>query len=323
VRSALSIAAVIAAGCGSSPGSGVIDATPSTDDAAPFVDAGPCGMRSGMRALSQRHVQIGSLDRTYLVYLPPDVDPATPVPLVLVHHGYTMSGQIMYDITGYPALADREHVALAFPDGQGGPNSSGAPWNVGKPVCTTTAGPPPVATGDDFALIDAMKADIAQDQCIDPAHVYLTGFSMGGYFSHHAGCNRADLRAVAPHSGGTHTLDGCPVGHKPIIIFHGKSDPLVPDGCDDPAGVPVTGFTPSAKAWAEHNGCATTTHSIPVTNGTCLVYDGCPADGQVELCTFTGMGHCWAGGTAGNIYSCANYASATELEWEFFKQHAW
>jgi hypothetical protein len=35
------------------------------------------------------------------------------------------------------------------------------------------------------------------------------------------------------------------------------------------------------------------------------------------------MGHCWAGGASGSVYACANYESATALEWAFFKQYAW
>ncbi len=295
--------------------------TAGTIDGSP--DAFACGTRTGQRGKTSRMIEVAGVARTYIVYLPAADDPRTPVPLVFVHHGYTMSGQDMYDITGYPALADTEHIALAFPDGESGPNVAGPPWNVGTDVCPSTSGPPPDATGDDFAFLDAMKADIAQDQCLDTAHIFVTGFSMGGYFSHHVGCMRPDIRAVAPHSGGTHALDGCVVAHRPIIMFHGLSDPLIPDGCDDPGGITPSGFTPAATAWAEHNGCATTTHTIDVDNGRCAVYDGCPADGQVELCTFDLMGHCWAGGATGSIYACANYASATQLEWNFFKQYAW
>jgi len=307
------------AACGS-PRAPLADA-PTTDDA-PAIDARTCGIRAGMRGKTRREAHVAGLDRTYLVYLPEAVDPATPIPLVFVHHGYTMSGQDMFDVTGYPELADAEQIALAFPDGETGPSSLGAPWNVGTGVCPSAAGPPPTATGDDFAFLDAIEADIAQDQCLDLAHVYLTGFSMGGYFAHHAGCMRADLRAVAPHSGGTHALDGCPIARRPIIIFHGTGDEVIPDGCDDPHGLAVLGVTPSATAWAQHDGCAATATAVPVDHGTCYVYDGCPADGQVELCTFDAMAHCWAGGPAG-LYGCPRYASATRLEWEFFKQHAW
>jgi polyhydroxybutyrate depolymerase len=286
-------------------------------------DAAPCGFRTGMRGKTSRTLKVAGLDRTYIVYLPPMVDPSEPVPLVYVHHGYTMSGEAMYQITGYPALADREHIAVVFPDGQGGPDAFVAPWNVGSNVCPAYGGPPPSATGNDFAFLDAMKADIATDQCIDDAHVFVTGFSMGGYFSHHVGCMRDDIRAVAPHSGGAHPFDTCTTGHKPVIIFHGTGDTIVPDGCDDPNVAPPTGVTPSATAWAAKNGCTGGISKMSVQGGTCAYYDGCPADGQVAICTFDTMGHCWAGGVGPSIYACSNYAEATALEWAFFKQYAW
>jgi polyhydroxybutyrate depolymerase len=191
-------------------------------------------------------------------------------------------------------------------------------------VCPSVLGDPPSASGDDFAFLDAIRADVANDQCVDSAHVYLTGFSMGGYFAHHAGCMRSDLRAVAPHSGGTHELSSCPVTRKPIIIFHGDADDVIPDGCDDPNATDTPdGFTPSATAWAKRNGCATTTTTVQVERGTCRYYDGCPPDGQVALCVLRGMAHCWAGGaTESSENGCPGWANATELEWQFFKQYA-
>ena len=294
-----------------------------TGDAGSGSASSICGTRTDRRGKTSRTIEAAGLSRTYIVYLPTAIDPATPIPLVYVFHGYTMSGENMYDITGYPALADADQVALAFPDGQGGPNSALAPWNVGSNVCPADGIPPPDATGDDFAFIDAMRADIEEDQCIDAAHVFVSGFSMGGYFAHHAGCERPDLAAVAPHSGGTHDLSACPSAKKPIIIFHGTADPVVPEACDDPAGTPIAGHEASATAWAAHNGCAATFTTQTVDNGTCDVYDGCPAGGQVELCTLTNMGHCWAGGGSGSIYACPGYASATDLQWQFFKTYAW
>jgi polyhydroxybutyrate depolymerase len=325
VRIALLMFATVA--CGSAPGATGGDAAGTADAAvqdghAPIDAPASCGMRTGMRGKTSRTVMVGGLNRTYLVYLPEMVSPTEALPLVFVHHGYTMSGQNMYDITGYAALADREHVAVAFPDGQGGASSLGAPWNVGTNVCNSVSGPPPLATGDDFAFLDAMKADIVEDQCLDLGHVFVTGFSMGGFFAHHAGCDGTGIRGVAPHSGGTHELSSCTNVEMPVIMFHGAADPVIPAGCDDPSAVAVPEGAAAAR-WAAHNGCATTTHSHAVQNGTCTTWDGCPAGGQVELCTFNNMGHCWAGGVGPSIYACEGYEGATELEWSFWKTNAW
>jgi poly(3-hydroxybutyrate) depolymerase len=304
-------------------------------DTVPPTDASPgavCATRTGMRGLTHRTAMVGGAARTYLVYLPASADAATPMPFVFVFHGYTMSGQQMHDITQYAALADREGIALAFPDGEGGANSYAAPWNVenaGQKVCGL--GQDEAATGDDFAFMDAIRADITQDQCIDAAHVFATGFSMGGYFTEHIGCYRSDIHGLAPHSGGTIAdLSACTTGPVPIILFHGTADSVIDDACDDPAATPDQGFTAAATLWAAKNGCATT-HTTVATSGAgggtgqCWIYDACPVGGQVELCTFDSMDHCWAGGaTAGaGGNSCPTYASATELEWQFFKQYAW
>lgn len=95
--------------------------------------------------------------------------------------------------------------------------------------------------------MDAIRADVEQDQCIDEEHVFATGFSMGGYFTHHIACERPDFRAAAPHSGGTIAdLGTCSTGHVPIIIFHGTDDPLIADNCDDPKAAADPSFPASA-----------------------------------------------------------------------------
>jgi polyhydroxybutyrate depolymerase len=297
-----------------------IDASSSSIDSA--MQSSTCGVRTDRRGKTSRSVMVAGSNRTYEVYLPASTDPTTPMPLVYVFHGYTMSGDAMVSLTDYQAIADSDGVAVVFPDGEGGPNSVGAPWNVGSAVCPAVGGiSPALAYGDDMDFIDAMRADIATDQCIDADHVFATGFSMGGYMAHHIGCERTDFRAVAPHSGGTHDLTACPSARKPIIIFHGTSDETVPDACDDPSVAQISGYPASATQWAAHNGCATTFTTTTVENGSCIIYDGCPAGGQVELCTFTSMLHCWAGGTG--TFGCPAYQSATQLEWAFFKQYAW
>lgn len=333
MRSTLLLFALVA--CSSDPPTPIAPPAATTDPTTPSPDAPvapptptpspTCGTRSDRRGKTSRTLTVDGKKRTYEVYLPASLASTKAAPLVFVHHGFTMSGREMRDITGYPALADQEGIALVFPDGQGGPDSTDAPWNVGANACPSLWGDVPVATGDDFAFQDAIKADLLSDQCVDDAHVFVTGFSMGGYFAHHTGCMRSDIRAVAPHSGGTHDLAACPVAKKPIIIFHGDADDVIAAGCDVPyAKDTPAGFTPSASAWAAHNGCAQTTHTTSVEKGTCTYYDGCPKDAQVAICVMKGMGHCWAGGVPDAVGdSCPGWASATQLEWDFFETYAW
>jgi poly(3-hydroxybutyrate) depolymerase len=298
---------------------------------------GTCGTRGGQRGKTLKTLTVGGTTRSYVAYLPQAFKATKALPLVYVFHGATQTGQNLYDATQYSALAESEGIAVVFPDGQGVSSATGtgvlAPWNVsdnGALVCGAGAFANS-ANPVDFAFLDAIKADIAEDQCLDTKHVFATGFSMGGYFTHHVACDRSDFRGAAPHSGGTiASLSACATKHMPVIIFHGTADPLIADGCDDPNGTSQSGFTASATLWAQKNGCQATYTTIPETgtsgsNGQCYLYDGCPADGQVELCTFTGLGHAWAGAATcpGCIGTGPNYVSATALEWSFFKKYAW
>ncbi len=304
---------LIALAACSSPGKGPLTGdAPAADSTDAPVDGAACGARTGMRGKTSRTLQVAGVTRTYIVYLPSADDPTTPVPLVFVHHGYTMSGQAMHDITGYAALADQDGFAVAFPDGESGPNSFGPPWNVGTGVCGN--GALEEASGDDFSFLSAMRADIANDQCLDDAHVFVTGFSMGGYFAHHVGCERPDLaRAIAPHSGGTHPFTDCAPGHRPVIIFHGTADTLIDPSCAKQA----------RDQWVQKNGCSSDVAVQMVQGGHCEWSTGCPTDGQVVLCLFDNLGHAWAGGAAGLQFSDPNYASATQLSWSFFRTYAW
>ena len=235
-------------------------------------------------------------------------------------------------MTRYQDLADEQQIGVVFPDGQGGPDSLDPPWNVadpGQPVCG--AGNSENATGNDFDFVDAIMEDVAKDQCLDRSHIFTTGFSMGAYFSFHLACGKAGFRAAAPHSGGTVAdLTSCVTTRMPMIIFHGASDSVIAPGCDDPSSTAQAGFPASATLWATKNGCNETVSAIETDGagggtGKCYLYDGCPSDGQVELCMFDGMDHCWAGGdvqgAAGN--ACPTYADATALEWGFFRKYAW
>jgi polyhydroxybutyrate depolymerase len=278
------------------------------------------GKPGALRGRSDQMLTAGGAARTFVYYAPSTLDKNTPAPIVIVPHGFTMNGAQMFDITKYSALADKEGFVAVFPDGIGAPG----PWNVGQGVCGL--GGAVMADTDDQSFVSALIDFVEKDQCVDRAHVFMTGFSMGGYFSNETGCQRSEIRAIGPHSGGTHDLSACPQMRKPVIIFHFDSDSLIEYGCG----------TDARDKWVARNGCMMASPEVvPVEGGSCEYYKGCPADGQVAMCTFqepaagggeTIVGHAWSGGSQdgeGAGFAIPQTASATELGWAFFKKYAW
>jgi poly(3-hydroxybutyrate) depolymerase len=280
---------------------------------------GACAGKPGSkRGKTMQTVMVGGIPRTFVLYAPMKLDPNQPVPVVVVAHGYTMSGAMMFDITQYDKIAEREGIVVAYPDGEGV-----NPWNCGAGICGL--GATVNAVGDDQAFMEALLKLIEDDQCIDHPHVFITGFSMGGYFSNETACVNPKFRAAGPHSGGTHDLSSCKTGHKPMIIFHVKTDSLIIYSCGQDA----------RDQWVKHNGCMSGAGDVvQVKGGSCEYAKGCPADGQVALCSFdlpsgaatSFSGHGWAGGSTagmGASYAVPGVESASELGWAFFEKYAW
>ena len=269
---------------------------------------GACtGKPGAQRGKNQVSVNVGGKTRTFIYYTPANLPPNQPVPLIISPHGFAMTAEDMYTLTGFKELADREGVVAVFPDG-----NDGSPWNVGSGVSgwgAVVANP----SSDDQGFIDAILAYVEDDQCIDTAHIFVSGFSMGGYFSNEVGCLRSDIASVGPHSGGSHNLSKCPGTIKPVIVFHGTADLLIT--------YKENGVL-ARNRWVERNGCAAEVDSRPVDGGTCDYNRGCPDHGQVALCHFEGMAHAWAGGQ-GSSNADPNRENAAELAWKFWKEFAW
>jgi poly(3-hydroxybutyrate) depolymerase len=294
------------------PDAALADAGPPApvDSGVPIVEPADAGVAVGPGTLTVRTVDVSGVTRRYLLYLPGGLDPKLPVALISVHHPYAQDGQYMADITSFRNIADRDRLAVAFPEG-----GSATPWNVGSGVCNWgTIGAAP-STQDDIGLVRAIATDVPTVQAVKK--LFVTGLSMGGYFAHHIGCQGRDVvSAVAAHSGGTYggTCPGTPV---PTLIVHGDADTLIPLRCAQEA----TGY------WVTRNGCGTGTTSEPIKQGECLWNTGCPAGREVGLCTMKGMDHGWAGApVTGNWLQSeygggVPYEDAAELTWKFFKKY--
>ena len=210
-------------------------------------DAGACGLRAGPRGMSQRTMMVAGLQRTYIVYLPDGVRRRRRCRSCSSTTATRCRRRTCTTSPATPRSPTREHIAVVFPDGQAGPNSLGAPWNVGTNICPSTSGTPPEATGDDFAFLDAMKADVSAGS-VPRSRPRLRHRVLDGRLL--LAPRRLRARRYPRASRRTRAarirLDDCPVAKKPIIIFHGAADPLIPAGLRRPGCGAVPGVTPSA-----------------------------------------------------------------------------
>jgi polyhydroxybutyrate depolymerase len=251
--------------------------------------------------------------RSVDVHVPASYDPQSPTAVVLSFHGYTGSPSGMAALTGLNAVADGAGFVAVHPEGTGTLRS----WNGGA-CCGTAA-----STGiDDVGFVAAIVDQLESELCVDPARVFATGFSNGGFLSHRLGCELADrIAAIAPVSG-VLGIDTCtPSRPVPVLQIHGTEDSLVPY-----EGNPLNDYISvdeTIAGWVSRDGC-TGPPAVTFQQGdaTCETYSGCSGGADVALCTIAGGGHQWPGGISlpGGGHTSTDL-DATAAIWEFFAAH--
>jgi polyhydroxybutyrate depolymerase len=315
------------------PGQAASDAAPSSDgSASPSPDAGrpgttqdasspdgssPPSSCTGLPAQAQGNttwtVSTPAGSRSALVHIPPGYDPTQPTPLVLNFHGYAGSPTQEEGLTLMDARSDASGFLLVYPQGTGTIES----WNAGA-CCGTAA----QSNLDDVGFIGTLLDTLEAKLCVDTKRVFATGMSNGGFLSHRLGCELADrIAAIAPVAGVMGIPSCNPSRPVPVIEFHGTSDSIVPyDG--DPS-IDYASVADTIAGWVQRDGCqgaATTTYSKG--DATCVTYGQCSAGAEVTLCTISGGGHTWPGGTPFPLLgNTSTDISATDALWAFFQKH--
>ncbi len=263
-------------------------------------------------------------ERAYLVHLPPVIGNA-PLPLVIVLHGGGGNAASAARMTGMSALTDKENFIAVYPDGTGRLDDKLLTWNSGN--CCGYALDHKI---DDVGFIRALIEQLARDYPIDARRVYATGISNGGMMAYRLACELSDqLAAIAPVAGALN-VECKPTQPVSVIAFHGTADRnVLYDG-----GVPKQQADPHPREdksvayamafWSQHNRCAGTPTRAERGNIVHDTYANCANRTGVELYAIKGGGHAWPGGDrlTALLDAPTREISATELMWEFFKQHA-
>lgn len=284
-------------------------------------------------------VTVDGQTRTYVIHVPPGYDGKRTLPVVMAFHGLGMNATMMYALTGFTGLADRQGFIVVFP------NAAGGRWQDG------------LSNGrDDVSFVQAMLAKLERTVSVDTRRVYACGISNGGYFSQLLALAMPERIAAAGVVAATLTRGGAAqAGGKsvPIAFFLGTDDPLLPWGdgrnkelgkLGEVLGISSLGSIDGAAAkigglctvpetiafWTAHNGAGGTPYVSQMP-------DRAPNDGtrvqketygssssQVVLYRITGGGHTWPGSidlkamrdVSGNT---SQDIDASELLWDFFK----
>ena len=265
----------------------------------------------------------GGQERCYYVYAPPDYDPAQPLPVVFSFHGFLSNPESHGLITGWHKLAAQEGFLVVYPQGTEFPQR----WN---------AGPDWIVAVDDVQFFRDMFTDLSEMVAVDPARVYVNGFSNGGGMAQRIGCEAADQgAAIGSVAGAVETMEGCdPARPVPAMVFHGTDDPVVIYEGGEVEYLPLRLIAAALGAspifmganwvpdWAALNGCDPTPETIAAPGDVEGVrYTGCQDGADVVFYSVGGAGHTWPGGwpIPGGLGKTSEDIDATEELWRFFQ----
>ena len=287
--------------------------------------------------LSKREIfNYNGQSRSYILHLPPSYNEENEMPLVVVLHGGGGNAKNIEEVTGFSEKADEEGFIVVYPDGSGRFNRYLLTWNGG--FCCGYALEHNI---DDVGFIRALIEYLQENFAINRNMIYVTGISNGGIMSYRLGAELSDIfAAIAPVAGsiGGQATEADKIWCIPepdypisVIVFHGKNDNRIPyDG-----GMPTANDTRGAFSYMSvndsvsffvtHNQC----HAFPQRNisesGNIIMdlYAGGLNSTEVVLYTIVNGTHSWPGGKIGrrNGDAPTTEISATDLIWEFFKNH--
>lgn len=241
-------------------------------------------------------------DRPVDVMAPDNLAPGEKAPLLLLLHGYGVSGLVEELYMHLAPLAAQRGMFYAHPTGtvdQGGSYF----WNATDACCDFGG-----SKVDDSAYLAQVIDEIVAHYPVDPKRVYLVGHSNGGYMSYRMACDHADRIAAIASLAGAMWQDASkcqPSGPVSVLQIHGTADDTVSYtgslSGPGPGDLAYPGAEESAASWVMLDACDatpdTSAANIDIETGIdgaetkVTRWAGCKPGGGVELWTIEGGGH--------------------------------
>lgn len=246
--------------------------------------------------------------RRYLLHVPSVYDPETPAALVISLHGAWLSPGSQKRISGWSELADREGFIVVYPQAVGFPRT----WQgLGGDAGLTRE------SRFFHDLIDKLSAEFN----VDPARVFINGFSNGAAMTFRLSCAMADRVAAfgmvaLPVSPWEQCRTSEPAS---AILFQGTADTFIPfEGGENwlTQGVPLPAFREWFAGWGARNQCLEHARvTRPAEDVSLQEYSNCRQGTSAHMYVLEGAGHVWPGGMrfAGSFVGPYTDSDATDF----------
>lgn len=276
---------------------------------------------------TEHFMNIGSVQRRYLVHLPPHFNKSGNAPLVLLLHGGRGRPETAAH-DGQIDATDAHGFVLVMPEGINGG------WNDGRIVKGHG--------NDDVAFLSALIDTMVHDYGVDAKRVYSTGISNGGFMSFRLACDLSDkIAAIAPvaASMGEGAPGDCHPSHPiPVLMINGTKDPLIPFNGGEVGGTLLRNRGTSAPVpkvvefWRKQADCTSTIEKTDLpdrdkTDDSTVTREACQSKSGAEVINYTviGGGHTWPGGTAYAPKAVVGVVNrdfnASAVIFDFFSRH--
>lgn len=279
------------------------------------------------------NVRLGSLNRHFIVHVPPGFDPKQKLAVVIMLHGAGGTGQQAIEQTGWDRKADHEDFIAVFPDGV--PEHPKQPPSFLLNPQTWNEGSGRHASGkrndDDIGFISYIIETLESRYGADPARIYVTGFSNGASMTFRVGVELSDkVAAIAPVAGHLFVHDHQLKRPLPTLYIIGRDDPLeLPKGGtfkirgEQVVQPPIE---QNLSQWRQLDGCDSKPSSDARTVGVQRIrFSDCNDGAEVVEYFVDDMGHVWPGGVnrlpERLVGKPSDKLNATDLIWSFFKAH--
>jgi len=259
-RAAIVLVLLCAACSGTPPvASGPVDAGAEVRDAGEQADAGTETPDAGEQGVDAGTPDAGYVppavlaERPYKLVVPVGYAPGTPVPLVVLLHGFGFTSGMQDAWFGFSDQAQARTFLLALPDGTSTLTGQQF-WNATDACCA--AGEPV----DDVGYLSAVIADVKARYAVDGRKVFVVGHSNGGFMAHALACARAgEVAAIVSFAGATWADEARCTPSQPVSVvqLHGNLDAVVlyAGGYTARGTGPYPSAETTVETWARKNGC--------------------------------------------------------------------